>query len=229
VQLAAAFDEMFAHSELPYQPFKRLAHSSIKRDATTDEGRLLLSGPGRGRNPFVKYLQKDLAHARSVQIISAYFLPSARIRRQLLRIARRGGCVQILLPGKSDVLISQLGSQSLYRRMLKAGIEIYEYQPQILHAKLILIDGIVYAGSSNLDPRSLYINYELMVRIENKTLVVEARKLFARNLQFAKRVELAAWRQGRSWWRRLKQRWAYFLIVRLDPLVARLDFRRARH
>jgi cardiolipin synthase len=228
VQLAASFDEMFAHADSPHKIFRRSAHSSVKRDVTTDEGKLLLSGPGRGRNPFTRYFRKDLARAKNVQIICAYFLPSARIRRHLVRIARKGGTVQLLFPGKSDVFVSQLASQSLYRRLLKAGVEIYEYEPQILHAKLMLIDDLVYAGSSNLDPRSLYLNYELMVRVRNEKLLAEARELFASNLKFAKRIELAAWRKSRTWWRRMKQRWAYFLIVKLDPIVARWDYRQER-
>ncbi len=219
---------MFAHADSPHPFFRRLAHSSIKRDVTTDEGKLLLSGPGRGRNPFSRHFREDLYHAQTIQVICAYFLPSPRIRRHLVRIARRGGTVQLLFPGKSDVLISQLASQSLYRRLLKAGVEIYEYQPQVLHAKLMLIDDFVYAGSSNLDPRSLFLNYELMVRVQNKKLVAEAREIFARNLKFSKRIELAAWRNSRTWWRRMKQRWAYFLVVKIDPLIARWDYRRER-
>ncbi len=228
VQLAAAFDEMFAHADSPHHMFRRFAHSSVKRDVTTEEGRLLLSGPGRGRNPFARNFRKDLMRAKSVQIICAYFLPSSRIRRQLIRVVRRGGKVQLLLPGKSDVFLSQLATQSLYRRLLRAGVEIYEYQPQILHAKLIIIDSLVYAGSSNLDPRSLHLNYELMVRVENKKLLADARSLFEHNLEFSRQIELEAWRKSRTWWRRMKQRWAYFLIVRIDPLIARLDRRPAR-
>ena len=68
---------------------------------------------------------------------------------------RRGGNVQLILAGKSDVLLSQLAARSLYRRFLKAGVEIHEYEPQILHAKLIIVDDAVYIGSSNLDQRSL--------------------------------------------------------------------------
>jgi cardiolipin synthase A/B len=105
---------------------------------------LLLSGPGRGGSPFKRALRRDLARAKSVQIIVAYFLPYWSIRRDLTRIARRGGSVQLILPGKCDVLVSQLAGQSLYRRFLKAGVQIYEYQPQVLHAKLIIADNIVY-------------------------------------------------------------------------------------
>jgi cardiolipin synthase len=226
VQLAAAFDEMFARAAVGLERSPRLPPASARRNIITDEADLLLSGPGRGRNPFKRALRRDLARARKVQIIAAYFLPTRRIRRDLMRVVKRGGRVQLILAGKSDVLLSQLAGRSLYRRLLKAGVEIYEYQPQILHAKLILIDEIVYAGSANLDPRSLYINYELMLRFKNPQLVAGARQIFDQNLEVSLRVGLEGWRNSRTWWRRLKQRWAYFLVARLDPLLVRWQNRR---
>jgi cardiolipin synthase len=228
VQLAAAFDEMFTQAKMPQLRFKRLRRSPLKRAVNTDEGRLLLSGLGRGVNPFTRSLRHDLAGAAIVLIIVPYFLPTWRLRRDLIRIARRGGSVQIIVPAKSDVLISLLAGQSLYRRFLRAGLEIFEFQPQILHAKLILVDDSVYVGSSNLDPRSLYINYELMLRITNETAVAEARELFAKTLALSKKLDLETWRAGRTWWRRLKQRWAYFVLVRADPFLARY-LRRRKH
>ena len=75
----------------------------------------------------------------------------------------RRPCATPCLPGSPDVEISQMAARSLYRRLLKAGIEIYEYQPQILHAKLVIIDGITYVGSSNFDIRSLNLNYRIDV------------------------------------------------------------------
>src|SRR5258708_36427343 len=88
VQLAAAFDEMFARAELQHEPFQRLRHSSAKRNAATMDGELLLTGPGRGRNPFNRALRKDLVRARNIRIIAAYFLPTWRLRRELMRVAR---------------------------------------------------------------------------------------------------------------------------------------------
>jgi cardiolipin synthase A/B len=119
-----------------------------------------------------------LKRAKNVQMIIAYFLPTWRLRRELLRVARRGGKVQLILAGKSDVLLSMLAAQGLYRRFLRGNIEIYEYQPQILHAKMIIVDDIVYLGSANLDTRSLRINYELMIRFENKTIAGRRAKSF---------------------------------------------------
>jgi cardiolipin synthase len=173
-------------------------------------------------------LRRDLARARNVQIVVAYFLPTWRLRRGLIHVARRGGQVQLILAGKSDVLVSQLAGQSLYRRFLKTGVTIYEYQPQILHAKLIIIDDVVYVGSANLDQRSLNINYELMVRFEGKQVVDQARAVYANILKHCSQITSEEWRKSRTLWQRLKQHWAYFLLVRIDPYIARRQWRRLR-
>src|SRR6185436_4398687 len=108
-------------------------------------------------------------------------------------VVGQGGRVQLILAGKSDVLLSQLAGQSLYRRLLKAGLEINEYQPQILHAKLVIIDDVVYVGSANLDHRSLNINYELMIRFQNQEVVEEARRVFANTLRHCRLITPADW------------------------------------
>jgi cardiolipin synthase len=206
----------------------RLRKLGAKKIVALPTEQILFSGPGRGRSPIKRALRKDLARAKQVQIIVAYFLPTWRIRRDLMRVARRGGRVQLILAGKSDVLLSMLAAQSLYRRFLSGNIEIYEYQPQILHAKLIIVDDIVYIGSANLDPRSLHINYELMIRFENKEIAKIARKIFTDNLEHCKRVTGEEWRKSRTLWRRLKQHWAYFLLSRIDPYMARRQWRALR-
>jgi len=224
-QLAATFDDMFARADFQHKRFFQLRQFSAKKTVVTPNEQLLLSGPGRGRSPIKSALQRDLASARKVQIIVAYFLPTWRIRRLMVRAVRRGAQVQLILPGKSDVALSQLAAQSLYRRALKGGIELHEYQPQILHAKLIIIDDVVYVGSANLDQRSLNINYELMIRFESAQMAAQAREVFANNLKHCRQITLESWRKSRSLWRRLKQHWAYFLLVRIDPYVANRQWR----
>jgi cardiolipin synthase len=220
-QLAATFDQMFARADFQHKRFIRLRKSTAQKLVLASDKQLLLSGPGRGRNPVKRALRMDLARANNVQIMAAYFLPPWRLRRDLTRIARHGGTAQLILPGKSDVLVSQLAGQSLYRRFLRAGVQINEYQPQILHAKLIIADDIVYVGSANLDPRSLDINYELMIRFENGDMAAQARAIFARSLTHCRQITREDWRRSRTIWRRLKQRWAYWLLVRIDPHLAR--------
>jgi cardiolipin synthase len=227
-QLAAAFDEMFELADFQQRPFLRLLKSSARKTVLAPNEQLLLSGPGRGHSPIKRALRMDLARAKSVQIMIAYFLPTWRIRRQLGRVVRAGGRVQLILPGKSDVAVSHLATQSLYRRFLKGGVEIHEYQPQVLHAKLIIIDDAVYVGSANLDQRSLNINYELMIRFENKEFAQQARAHFGNNLKHSRQITLEEWRKSRTLWRRIKQHWSYFLLVRIDPYVARWQWRALR-
>ena len=226
--LGAAFDEMFALAERKQKLFARLRKSRQTKLVKVPEAELLLSAPGRKLSPLKRALRRDLKRARSVQIISAYFLPTWRIRHDLHRIARRGGKVQLILAGKTDVPVSQLAARSLYRRMMRAGIEIYEYQPQILHAKMIIIDEVVYVGSANLDTRSLHLNYELLVRLKEPELVVEAREIFAEDLPHCRRIEAESWRKERNFWERMKGRWAYFILARLDPYISRRQWKMMR-
>lgn len=223
--LVSSFEVMFELADFRHLRLVRLWRSQHKRAVESGDGQLLLGGPGRGANPIRRALQHDLAQARDVQILSAYFLPTWRLRRALARVARRGGRVQLILPGKSDVALSQLAGRSLYHGLLKAGAEVNEFQPQILHAKLLVIDDAVYVGSANLDPRSLSINYELMLRVENARLAAEAREIVADRLQQCRRIDPATWTGTRSLWTRFKERCAYWLLVRIDPHVARWQLR----
>jgi cardiolipin synthase len=225
-ELAAAFDTMFARADFRHKILSRF----LKREATlpvgTPKAQLLLGGPGRGVNPIARALHADLGRAREVRIMVAYFLPTRQLRADLLRTARRGCRVQLLLAGRSDVPLSHLAGRSLYRRFLKAGVEIYEYQPQVLHAKLFLIDLALYAGSANLDTRSLRINYELMLRLKNAELAASAHSIFDRRLSLSRRITAEDWARSNSLWRRLKHRLAYFVLVQLDPFIAGRQWRR---
>jgi cardiolipin synthase len=179
--------------------------------------------PGLSRNPLRNALWQDLAAAKDVAITAAYFLPPHRLRHQLAQAVRRGARVRLLLAGKSDVPLMQLASRSLYRRLVRKGIELWEYQPQVLHAKTIVVDDIVFVGSSNLDPRSLRINFEIMLRIQNDELAAIVRRQFEADLdQRAIPVTRDVLQQNSSWWERLKQRLSYWFFARLDPDLAAL-------
>ena len=228
-RLAASFAELFALADFREKSWLQLyAFKHRRRKRRRLLGGVLLAHPGRGASPFQLSLYRDLGHAQSVQIISPYFLPTRRLRRDLMRVSRRGGRVQIILAGKSDVLISQLAARSLYPRLLKAGVEIFEYAPQILHAKMICIDGAVYVGSSNLDIRSLNLNYELMLRLDDKSSADQAQAIVKRLLAQSRQVELNAWRRTQSFWQRWKNHWAHFLLARIDPFLALRQFHTLR-
>jgi cardiolipin synthase len=224
-QLDLSFADMFARAGFQHKRFARLLKSTARKTVSAPQEELLLSGPGRGHSPIKRALKRDLERAHSVQIMVAYFLPTWQMRRQLMRVVQRGGRVQLLLAGKSDVAVSQLAAQSLYPRLLKAGVQIHEYQPQVLHAKLFIIDNVVYVGSANLDPRSLNFNYELVLRFISGEATQQARAVFRRCLGHSHRISHEQWSKQHSLWRRFKQHWAYFLLVRIDPYVARRQWR----
>jgi cardiolipin synthase A/B len=223
-ELAAAFDEMFACADFRHPPFARLRTSPRQKIVAVPAAQLLLGGPSRN-NPIKLALRRDLMQSRVVRIICAYFLPPWRIRRHLMRSARRGARVQLILPGKSDLPFSRLAGQSFYRRLLMAGVEIYEYQPQILHAKLFLLDDVVYVGSANLDPRALDINYELMLRLSHPDLALRGAAIFESVLAHSRRIDLESWRTARTFIDRCKSRLAYLVLARLDPMVAQWQWR----
>lgn len=223
--LGETFDRMFDLAAMRRKFLVRLRRARDRRVVAACGCRILLGGPGRGASSLLHALLADLRRARSVEMMVAYFLPTRRLRRAIRAAGRRGAAVRLLLPGKSDVPMSKLATESLYRRMLKAGIAISEYQPQMLHAKLFVVDDAVYIGSSNLDPRSLRLNYELMVRIGSPTVAAAARAILAKCRGLSAEVKRESWTSRRSPWTRIKQRIAHFVMVRLDPWIALWQWR----
>ena len=222
--LADSFDDLFGRANFRHKLLQQLRRAP-DRIAQGPNWKLLLSGPGLRHATLKRTITRDLQTAASVKIVSAYFLPTWRLRMELLRVSTRGGRVQLILAGQSDVKLTQLATRRLYAQFLRAGVEVYEYMPQILHAKLIVLDDLVYVGSANLDTRSLRINYELVARIAQPELAAQAREIFAAALAHCQRIDRAAWRKSRSFWSKLKEDWAYFVLARLDPYLARRQWR----
>lgn len=219
-RLAAEFDRIFANADFALHPLPRLRAFRQLRQRQDNEPKIFLIKPGRGTDAFQRALHRDLAHAGCVDFMVPYFLPSRRLRKLIGQIARRGGRVRLILPAHCDVPIARAAAMIYYARLLRSGVQIYEYQPQILHAKLGIVDEKVFVGSSNLDVRSFKLNYELMLRVTDRTTVDGAKAIFAAALKNSRRLELAAFRQSQTFWQRIKNYWAHFLLARIDPLVA---------
>ncbi len=154
-----------------------------------------------------------------MQAWAAYFLPSRRIGAAIRDAARRGAA-DIMLGERSDVPVSRWASERLFGRFLRAGLRIHRYRPQIVHAKAMVLDDVVYVGSSNLDVRSLFINYELLLRIPSPALATRLRAEFDTDLRHADTLDPVRWRSGRRWWQSLRSYVAYQLLARLDPYLA---------
>ena len=113
------------------------------------------------------YLEGITQAQHTIIIANAYFLPGRKLRHALINAAQRGVKVKLLLQGKIEYRMQYHATRWIYDQFLRAGIEIYEYLPSFLHAKVAVLDQISTVGSSNLDPFSLLLAREANVLIDD--------------------------------------------------------------
>lgn len=165
-----------------------------------EAGNLLMqvisSHPQEGVKKMRKMFLYALASAReSIRLTTAYFYPDKSFLDALEDAANRGVHVQILLPGESiDKGFVRHASVNLWRGILEAGVEIYEFRPSMYHAKLAIIDDyLVSIGSSNLDNRSFRLNDETNVNILDGTFAKEMIRFYNHDLDYSERYTLEEW------------------------------------
>ena len=187
--------------------------------------RWLIGGPTRRLSPWAQVVKHDLEHARRVDMVAAYFSPGRGMLKRIARAARREGA-RLILPSRSDNGATVAAARLLYGPLLRRGVEIWEYQKCKLHMKLIVIDDAVFIGSANFDMRSLFLNLEIMLRIEDKALADEARAFISRRAGESRQITLERYKAQRGLLTLVKQWISYFLVGVLDYTVTRrLNFR----
>ncbi len=204
---------------------KRASLRSLRRILSTltqTEGatRWIFGGPSRKISPYARELRADMRRAQRLQMIMAYFAPSRRWLRLIGGIAHRGGA-SLITAGKSDVPLARLAAWATYGSLLRRRVHIAEYRPRALHAKLIIMDDIVYIGSGNFDMRSLYLNLEVMLRIDDAAFATRARALFERELARSQPIRPEAYARMATWFNRLTWRLSYWLFVTADFAMSR--------
>jgi cardiolipin synthase len=166
------------------------------------DGILLVPNRGiRGRWLLHRLLTRRFAAARArIEVTTPYFVPDWPTRRALIQAARRGVSVSVMLPARSDVPIAAWAARAVYASLLRAGIEILEYQPRMLHAKTIVIDtDWATLGTANLDHRSFFINDELNAVFRDRAVVAALAARFETDRAVCTRVEPDRW-SLRPWW-----------------------------
>lgn len=144
--------------------------------------------------------------SESVTIASPYFIPGPRVIRSLLRAAGRGVRVRLLLPFKSDVPLVRLVSRTYYAQLLKNGVEIFEMDRAVLHAKVLLVDGNwTMVGSANMDLRSFHRNYELNVVVDSYDFGAQVEEMLEADLAGARPIALHE-HERRGWSVRILER-----------------------
>jgi cardiolipin synthase len=187
--------------------------------------RWLIGGPTRRLSPWAQVVKHDLEQARRVDMVAAYFSPGRGMLKRIARAARRDGA-RLILPSRSDNGATVAAARLLYGSLLKRGVEIFEYQPCKLHMKLIVIDDAVFVGSANFDMRSLFLNLEIMLRIEDADLAEQVRCFVDSEARDSRCISLEEHRASRSVLTLAKQWVSYLLVGVLDYTVTRrLNFR----
>ena len=187
--------------------------------------RWLIGGPTRRLSPWAQVVKHDLERARRVDMIAAYFSPGRGMLKRIARAARREGA-RIILPTRSDNGATIAAARLLYGPLMKRGVEIWEYQPCKLHMKLFVIDDAVFIGSANFDMRSLFLNLEVMLRIEDADFASAVRDFVTKETRHSRLVQWDQYQASRTPMTLIKQWISYLLVGVLDYTVTRrLNFR----
>jgi len=167
------------------------------------------SPTGGSESMHLMYLMVITAAKHSIDLSSSYFVPDELALRALVDARKRGVRIRIITPGtETDSETVRSASRALWGDLLKAGVEIAEYQPTMFHCKVLIADGLlVSVGSTNFDNRSFALNDEANLNVLDTGFAAEQTRVFEMDMQRAKRITLDAW-EHRSWTKKLAERTA---------------------
>lgn len=204
----------------PLQP-ARLPAAPAKRSGL---GRLAYAAARQHRDILRALLRALGQSRRQVLLATPYFLPTRKVRRALMKAARRGIDVRLLLSGqRTDHPAVRYAGHRYYPRLLRAGVRIFEYQPRFLHAKMVLVDDWVSIGSCNFDHWNLRWNLEANLEAFDPPLGAAVAGCFAQDFAQSKEITLADF-QNRPLPMRLYQRlWGWLDRIVINLLDQRRD------
>ena len=224
-RLAGYFDALADWSRRPTPRLRDLGSALEGWSEPSGRVRWLLGGPMRRLSPWARAVKRDMKRARRLDMIAAYFAPNPAMLRRLDRIGKRGKA-RVVTAAKSDNTATVAASRFTYAGLLRKGVEIFEYQRTKLHTKLFVIENAVYLGSANFDMRSLYINLELMLRIDDRAFADRMRAYVDQEIAASAPVDTGWMKANGGPLNHVKWVIAYFLVAVLDyNITRRLNFR----
>jgi cardiolipin synthase len=139
--------------------------------------------------------------ARAVRITTPYFLPDRTLRRALTRVVKRGVEITVIVPGHhTDQRVVRLASRRSYGSLLKAGVRIFEYEPGMMHAKVMVVDDLwSVIGSTNIDNRSFEHNDEVNIAIRDEAVAARLNRDFDADVKDCDRISFEDWRRRPLW------------------------------
>jgi cardiolipin synthase len=219
--LAQYFDKLLDWAQNPHGRIRELRR--VLQQSSVTQGRLhwLFGGPTRRLSPWARSVREDMRSAKRLDMIAAYFAPSPGMLRRIAGVARRGQA-RVITAAKSDNTATIAAARNTYWWMLKREVEIYEYQPAKLHTKLFVIDDAVHLGSANFDMRSLFLNLELMLRVDDAGFAAAMRGFVDGEVTNSEHITRAKQRSRRTPVNRLKWALSYFFVAVADYRISRV-------
>jgi cardiolipin synthase len=149
---------------------------------------------------------------REVLIQNPYFAPNDGVVELFTMMVKRGVQVHLMLPGEeTDSPFVRRAGAHLYEALLRGGVQLYEFEPTLLHQKVVVVDGMwSHVGSTNFDARSLALNEEIGVGVIDERVASELKQAFQDDLRHCKQLKLEEWRR-RPVYLRVFDRFAYML------------------
>ena len=174
---------------------------------------LIYGSPSLGSTDIERFYALTIAGARErLWITNAYFVPDDDFRRLLLQAAAAGVDVRVLTPGgNTDKPSTWYAGRRHYEELLDGGIRIYEYDPTMVHAKTLTVDGCWCAvGSANFDNRSMSLNDEVILMMSARDLARNLETRFEEDLQLATELHLDTFRSRGPWAKAKEHFWVLF-------------------
>ncbi|PWI34046.1 cardiolipin synthase [Vibrio albus] len=155
------------------------------------------SGPGMPENLIQQTLLLAINQAESsVRITTPYFVPSEELLEAIKMTAQRGVKVELVIPHKNDSLMVQWASRSYYSVLLESGVDIYEFTGGLLHTKSVVIDqSYCMVGTVNLDMRSLWLNFEVTLAVDDGTFTQDLYKMQQSYIEQALKIDQESWKR----------------------------------
>ena len=188
--LLSHFSEIWRLETGRIPPLPELDNTETVQPESSAKIAFVTGGPHQRRSAIRAAFRIAMASAADeILIANPYFIPGPMITRSLLRAAKRGVMIRLLLPAISDVPIVKLLSRSTYSQLLAAGIEIFELEREMLHAKIMYIDGErTVIGSANMDQRSFHRNFEINAIIASQSFAAQIKSLFENDFKNSKKI-----------------------------------------
>jgi cardiolipin synthase A/B len=224
--LAGYYDGLFRWTATPDARIRELRRMLHQSSVTHGKLHWLFGGPARRLSPWARAMRRDMQRARRLDVIAAYFAPSLGMLRRLAGVSRRGGRARLVTAARSDNNATIAAARSTYWWLLRRGVEIFEYRPTKLHTKLFVVGDVVHIGSANFDMRSLFLNLEMMLRVDDAGFAAAMRRFVDGEVAASEAVTIESHRRNRTWLNRLRWAIGYFIVAVADYRIAkRLNFR----